>query len=131
MLIAEVLLGLLARTACVDMVGPKNTSSAHLVLGMPGDMLAEGDPGDVFSTKVGGQLLCPGNMPLDLGATSNCRVCGGQLSLVLQAGRHISSSTFLAPACMMGLLHLKASLKPWLSPHVVRGSQRHCHILYV
>ncbi|KAK9846155.1 hypothetical protein WJX84_001791 [Apatococcus fuscideae] len=52
---------------------------------MPGDMLATDDPGDLFSTRVGGELLCSGTAPPELASTVNCKICGGHLSPVLQA----------------------------------------------
>ena len=63
-------------------------STGPMLLGMPGDMLADENPGDVFSTKVGGQLLCSGNTPLELAPTAICKICGSHLSPILQAGRH-------------------------------------------
>ncbi|KAK9867555.1 hypothetical protein WJX84_009730 [Apatococcus fuscideae] len=62
-----------------------SSRQASVLLGMPGDMLAADDPGDLFSTKVGGQPIFPGLTQPPLGTSLQCRVCSGHLSLVLQA----------------------------------------------
>ncbi len=69
-----------------------SSRQASVLLGMPGDMLAADDPGDLFSTKVGGQPIFPGLTQPPLGTSLQCRVCSGHLSLVLQAGRHTCTS---------------------------------------